>query len=108
MNWKWECNRAIFSGKGFDEYLADELLRSAVKRQFEIFGEAHAHLIKADPKLAEQLRDAGNVMGFRSVLINGYAKVNSAIVWQAATQSLPKLLPACRCAAERTRGVKVY
>jgi uncharacterized protein with HEPN domain len=82
------------SGKDFDDYLADEMLRSAVERQFEILGEALAQLSKADPRLAAQIPDAGNTIGFRNVLIHGYAKVDSAIVWQAATRSLPKLLSA--------------
>jgi uncharacterized protein with HEPN domain len=84
----------FISGKDFDDYLADEMLRSAVERQFEILGEAVAQLSKADPRLAAQIPDAGNAIGFRNVLIHGYAKVDSAIVWQAATQSLPKLLSA--------------
>ena len=81
----------FLSGKRFDDYLADEMLRSAVERQFEILGEALAQLSKTDPKLAARIPDASNAIGFRNVLIHGYAKVDSAIVWQAATQSLPKL-----------------
>ncbi|MEA3277919.1 MAG: HepT-like ribonuclease domain-containing protein [Pseudomonadota bacterium] len=81
----------FLSGKSFDDYLADEILRSAVERQFEILGEALAQLSKADSKLAARVPNAGNAIGFRNVLIHGYAKVDSAIVWQAATQALPKL-----------------
>jgi uncharacterized protein with HEPN domain len=84
----------FLSGKDFDDYLADEMLRSAVERQFEILGEALAQLSKVDPQIAEHIPDARNAIGFRNVLIHGYAKVDSAIVWQAATQSLPNLLSA--------------
>jgi uncharacterized protein with HEPN domain len=84
----------FLSGKDFDDFLADEMLRSAVERQFEILGEALAQLSKVDPQIAEQIPDARNAIGFRNVLIHGYAKVDSAIVWQAATQSLPNLLSA--------------
>ncbi|MGA7980152.1 MAG: HepT-like ribonuclease domain-containing protein [Chromatiaceae bacterium] len=78
-------------GKSFQDYLADEILRSAVERQFEIVGEALSQLSKADPKLAARLTDAGKVIGFRNVLIHGYTKVDHAIVWQAATRDLPGL-----------------
>ena len=81
----------FLSGKDFDDYLTDEMLRSAVERQFEILGEALAQLSKADPKLVARIPDASNAIGFRNVLFHGYAKVDSVIVWQAATQSLPKL-----------------
>jgi uncharacterized protein with HEPN domain len=64
---------------------------STVERQFEIVGEALAQLKKADRDLAARLPDAGNAIGFRNVLIHGYAKVDHAIVWQAAMHSLPKL-----------------
>jgi uncharacterized protein with HEPN domain len=30
----------FISGRSYDDYLADEMLRSAVERQFEIVGEA--------------------------------------------------------------------
>jgi uncharacterized protein with HEPN domain len=93
----WDArNRAdaiarFLSGKTFDAYLSDEMLRSAVERQFEIVGEALVQLSKMDRELAARLPDAGNAIGFRNVLINGYAKVDDAIVWQAATRDLPKL-----------------
>ena len=92
--WTWVARISIsdpLSGKRFDDYLSDEMLRSAVERQFEILGEALAQLSKADPKLVARIPDAADAIGFRNVLIHGYAKVDSEIVWLAATQSLPKL-----------------
>ena len=37
----------FLSGKRFQDYLADEILRSAVERQFEILGEALSELSSA-------------------------------------------------------------
>lgn len=81
----------FISAKGFPDYVADEILRSAVERQFEIVGEALAQLSKTDRALAARLPDAGNAIGFRNVLIHGYAKVDHAMVWQVATRDLPRL-----------------
>lgn len=81
----------FLAGKSFDDYLRDEMLRSAVERQFEIIGAALAQLSKAYMDLIVRLPDAGNAIGFRNVLIHGYAKVDHTIVWQAAIHSLPKL-----------------
>jgi len=39
-----------------DDYLADQTLRSAVERQFEIIGEAFEQLTKIEPELAAQIQ----------------------------------------------------
>lgn len=41
----------------FDDYLADDMLRAAVERQFEIIGEAFAALRRVDPELAASIPD---------------------------------------------------
>ena len=33
------------------------------------------------------------IIAARNVLIHGYTEVNSTIVWQAATQAIPGLIP---------------
>lgn len=68
-------------GKDFADYLADELLRAGVERQFEIIGEALGQLRKADPEGAARIPDLPRMVGFRNVLIHAYATVDNRLVW---------------------------
>lgn len=79
------------AGRSYDEYVSDELLRSAVERQFEIIGEALNQLSKWFPDIATQIPDLARIVAFRNVLIHAYASVDDAVVWQVCTDRLPKL-----------------
>ena len=46
------------AGRSFEDYVADEMLKSAVERQFGIIGEALSRLAKGDPTVAGQVADA--------------------------------------------------
>jgi uncharacterized protein with HEPN domain len=59
------------TGKTFTEYLADEILRSAVERQLEVAGEALAQLRKLDASVAAEIPDLVRIVGFRNILIHG-------------------------------------
>ena len=41
--------------KQFQQYRSDELLRSAVERQFEIIGEALSHLARLNPEVTARI-----------------------------------------------------
>ena len=69
------------SGRALDEYLSDELLRSAVERQFEIIGEALAALRRTDPDTASTIPEIDRIVAFRNLLIHGYATVDDRLVW---------------------------
>lgn len=75
----------------FDSYIENDLVRSAVERQFEIIGEALSQLSKLDPDLARRIPDSRQIIAFRNVLIHGYAKIEHDRVWQTAETSLPGL-----------------
>jgi uncharacterized protein with HEPN domain len=77
------CDRiARFTeGKSFEHYLAEEMLRSAVERQLGIVGEALARLAKDSPDVAARIPDRAKIIGFRNVLVHGYATVDDRIVW---------------------------
>jgi len=79
------------AGRTLDEYRADELLRSAVERKFEIVGEGLNRLDKSDPALAGQIPQHRQIISFRNVLIHGYDVVDEAVVWQIVQADLPAL-----------------
>lgn len=93
----WDARRAadlitsFAAGKSFDEYLADDLLRSGVERQFEIIGEALNQLAKIAPEIAQSVPELPRIVAFRNILIHGYATVDDALVWQVVTEKLPPL-----------------
>jgi uncharacterized protein with HEPN domain len=78
-------------GRRFDDYQADELLRSAVERQFEIMGEALSQLARHDPDVAERVADYRKIIAFRNILIHAYATVDDRIVWGVVEGDLPAL-----------------
>lgn len=69
------------AGKRFEQYLADELLRSAVERQFGIVGEALSRLAKDSPEVIALIPDHAKIISFRNILVHGYASVDDRIVW---------------------------
>ena len=79
------------AGLDADGYAQNALVRAAVERQFEIIGEALNRLSKISPDLAQQVPDIGEIIGFRNVLIHGYATIDDAHVWHIAETSLPGL-----------------
>jgi uncharacterized protein with HEPN domain len=78
--------------KDFAAYQSDELLRSAVERQFEILGEALNQLSRLDPDLAERIPELPRIVAFRNILIHGYASVDDRLVWGIVESSLEPLL----------------
>ena len=69
------------SAKSFADYEADDFLRSAVERQFEIAGEALNQLSRLDAATAATIAELPRIVAFRNVLIHGYASVDNRIVW---------------------------
>lgn len=82
----------FIQNKSFDHYLQDDLLRSAVERQFEIIGEALGQLRKKYPLEADQITGLPRIVGFRNVLIHGYATVDDTLVWGAIEMHLDPLV----------------
>lgn len=82
----------FLGGKTYADYVEDDLLRAGVERQFEIVGEALNRLRKHAPELVGGIGDHARIIGFRNLLIHGYAVVDDAIVWDIASTKLEPLL----------------
>ena len=79
------------AGRSAADYDVDEMLRSAVERQFEIIGEALTRLLKAHPDVAQLISEYRRIISFRNVLIHGYDAIRDAVVWEIVEQKLPIL-----------------
>lgn len=86
--------QGFVTGKSWQDYSNDVLLRSGVERQFEVAGEALNMLRRVDSVTADRVPNVHKVVGMRNVLIHGYAEVNNLTVWRAATENLDELVTA--------------
>ena len=76
---------------GFDleRFKNDDLVHSAVIRQFEIIGEASMNLSdKAQESIEVPWRD---IVDMRNKLIHDYTMINYSIVWDTIVRDIPKL-----------------
>jgi uncharacterized protein with HEPN domain len=93
----WDAQRAadriarITVDRAFVDYLADEVLRWAVERQFIVIGEALTALRRIEPSVAAAIPDLARIVAFRNVLIHGYASVDDRLVWGVIERDLDVL-----------------
>ena len=94
----WDARRAtdraihFARDKSFVEYQVDDLLRSALERQLTIVGEALNQLRQIDPETARVIPELDRVIGFRNVLVHGYASLDNRVVWGVIETNLSTLL----------------
>ena len=72
-------------------FLTDELVQSAVERQFMIIGNALTTLSKIDFVLGEKIPDRRRIVGFRNLLVHGYGAVDPNLLYRLAREDAPKL-----------------
>src|ERR1700730_2561433 len=68
-------------GKSFADYQSDALLRAGVEREFIIIGEALFQASRKDPSLVQAITALPQIIGFRNILVHGYASVQHLTVW---------------------------
>src|SRR3990172_5993656 len=62
------------------DYLANEVVRRAVEREFEIIGEALRRLSSQHPDALARITAAPQIIAFRNILSRGYDVVEDLIV----------------------------
>ena len=83
--------REFITGRSYQDYLIDRMLRGAVERHLEIIGEAAG-------KVSEAFRDAHpeipwqKIIGQRHVLIHDYGDIEDELIWSVATIHIPDLI----------------
>ena len=84
--------KSFVAGRSFDQYSADEQLRSAVERKFEIMGEALNRIQRDDPEVLSRIREHRDIISFRNILVHGYDAIDDQIVWGVIKEDLDFLL----------------
>jgi uncharacterized protein with HEPN domain len=80
----------FISGMNEEQFLADELVRSAVLQKLTIIGEAASNIAEA---VRDRYRDVPwrEVRGLRNILVHYYFGVNWGLIWADASEEVPKL-----------------
>jgi len=84
------------TGKSFDDYHGDDMLRSAVERKFSIIGEALRETSRVEPAIERHISEFRHVVDFRNILVHDYATVYDEGVWRIIERHLPLLLSEVR------------
>lgn len=77
--------------RSFQDYLADEMLRAAVERQFGIIGDAMSRIKRIDPVLATKIPDLQKIIAFRNIVVHEYYDLKHEKVWESIQHGLPRL-----------------
>jgi len=83
--------REFITGRSYQDYLIDRMLRGAVERYLEIIGEAAGKVSKAfrdaHPEIPWQ-----KIIGQRHVLIHDYGDIEHELIWSVAANHIPDLI----------------
>ena len=86
----------IARGRTLRDYEDRAEFRYAIERCFEVIGEALNRIRKIDPDTANRITGSSQIIGFRNILIHGYASVSDVRTWQTLTDDVPQLLREAR------------
>lgn len=79
----------FIKGMDLSNYESNELVRSAVERQFTVIGEAMRQMEQHYPDFLHGILEARRIVDFRNFLVHQYANVDDEEVWSAAKSKLP-------------------
>ena len=79
-------------GVSYEQFCHHEILHSAVERKLEVFGEAAGRVSK-EVQAAHPEIPWNDIKGIRVILAHKYADIELSLIWEAAVNELPDLLP---------------
>lgn len=85
-------------------FVDDSMRRNATLQQFTVIGAAAARL-SADLKGLYPEIDWPVLIGFRNVIVHGYFRLTWKIVWDTATNDIPKLATRVSAILEEERNL---
>ena len=80
---------AFLSERTREDFLRDDLLRSAVLHKLTVIGEAAR--LSAEFRARHTEVEWADIVGFRNIAVHAYFAVDWSIVWVAATRDAPRL-----------------
>lgn len=83
--------KQFIEGKTFDDYVSDDILRSAIERKCEIIGEALNRIRRDDADILDHIRNHREIVSFRNILAHGYDSIDDQIVWDVIGEDLDQL-----------------
>ncbi len=78
--------------EGRADYDHDDMLKSAVERQFILLGEALNRAVVIDPNLTASISQVPQIINLRHSLVHDYRRTNHEIVWEIIAIHIPVLL----------------
>jgi uncharacterized protein with HEPN domain len=79
-------------GMQMESFGADDLVRSAVERKFEIIGEALRQASQFFPGSVDSVPDLRDAVNQRSRIAHGYFDVNPSVLWRTKEDDLAPLV----------------
>ena len=79
-------------GVSYVQFCNNEMLHSAVERKLEVFGEA-AGRVSTEMQEAHPEIPWKEIKGVRVILAHKYADIELSVIWEAALNELPIILP---------------
>ncbi len=79
-------------GATYEQFCNNEMLHSAVERKLEIFGEAASRVSKETQEAHPEIPWC-EIKGVRVILAHKYADIDLSVIWEAALNELPSILP---------------
>ncbi len=86
---------AYMKGRTIDDLYADSMLRSAIRYQLAVVGEAANNITEQSRQLFKDV-EWRKIIDTRNVIIHGYALIDEEIIWNIIEEKLPELELAIR------------